>query len=68
MILVASVLLIAFGLMCLFERDMAFQLYEYDAKLMGKVLRRTQDWDSLMRTQGLVMLMVGFMGFFIGLR
>jgi hypothetical protein len=68
MILVASVLLIAFGLMCLFERDMAFQLYEYDAKLMGKVLRRTQDWDSLMCTQGLVMLMVGFMGFFIGLR
>jgi hypothetical protein len=68
MILVASVLLIAFGLMCLFERDMAFHLYEYDAKLMGKVLRRTQDWDSLMRTQGLVMLMVGFMGFFIGLR
>jgi hypothetical protein len=68
MILVASVLLIAFGLMCLFERDVAFQLYEYDAKLMGKVLRRTQDWDSLMRTQGLVMLMVGFMGFFIGLR
>ena len=68
MVLVASVLLIAFGLMCLFERDMAFQLYEYDAELMGKVLRRTQDWESLIRTQGLVMLMVGFMGFFIGLR
>ena len=68
MVLVASILLIAFGLMCLFERDMAFQLYEYDAKLMGKILRRTQDWDSLMRTQGVVMVMVGFMGFFIGFR
>lgn len=68
MVLIASVLLIAFGLLCLFERDMAFELYEYDAKLMGKVLRRTQDWDSLIRTQGVVMLMVGFMGFFVGLR
>ena len=68
MVLIASVLLIAFGLLCLFERDMAFDLYEYDAKLMGKVLRRTQDWDSLIRTQGIVMLMVGFMGFFVGLR
>ena len=68
MVLVASILLIAFGLMCLFERDMAFQLYEYDAKLMGKILRRTQDWDSLMRTQGVVMVMVGFMGFLIGFR
>jgi hypothetical protein len=68
MVLIASVLLIAFGWLCLFERDMAFDLYEYDAKLMGKVLRRTQDWDSLIRTQGIVMLMVGFMGFFVGLR
>lgn len=68
MILVASILLIAFGLMCLFERDMAFQLYEYDARLMGKILRRTQEWESLMRTQGVVMVMVGLMGFLIGLR
>ena len=68
MVLIASVLLIAFGLLCLFERDMAFDLYEYDAKLMGKVLRRTQEWESLIRTQGIVMLMVGFMGFFVGLR
>jgi len=68
MILLACLLLIAFGLMCLFERDLAFQLYEYDAKLMGKVLRRTRAWDHLMRTQGAVLLMVGILGFVISFR
>jgi hypothetical protein len=68
MILVACILLIAFGLLCLFEHDMAFQLYEYDAKLMGKVLRRTREWENLMRTQGAVLLMVGLLGFVICFR
>lgn len=68
MVLMASVLLMGFGLMCLFERDIAFMLYEYDARLLGKVLRRTPDWDSLMRTQGAVLVMVSAIGFIIGLR
>ena len=59
MIFVASTLLIAFGLMCLFDREMAYRLYEYDAKLMGKVLERTPGWDSLMQTQGAVLVLVG---------
>ncbi len=68
MVFVVSVLLMAFGLMCLFERDIAFMLYEYDARLMGKVLRRTSDWDSLMRTQGTVLVMAGGLGLILGLR
>ena len=68
MVLIASILLLGFGLMCLFERDIAFMLYEYDARLMGKVLKRTADWDSLMRTQGAVLVMAGLMGFILGLR
>ena len=67
-VLVASNLLLAFGLICLFERDMAFMLYEYDARLMGKVLKRTPDWDNLMRTQGAVLVMAGLIGFIVGLR
>jgi hypothetical protein len=68
MIFVASTLLIAFGLMCMFEKDMAFRLYEYDAKLMGKVLERTPSWESLMRTQGAVLVLIGMIGFIVGIR
>jgi hypothetical protein len=68
MVLVVSILIMAFGLMCLFERDIAFMLYEYDARLMGKVLRRTPDWDSLMRTQGTVLVLAGVLGLILGLR
>jgi hypothetical protein len=68
MVLVVSILIMAFGLMCLFERDIAFMLYEYDARLMGKVLRRTPDWDSLMRIQGAVLVMAGVLGLILGLR
>jgi hypothetical protein len=68
MVLAASILLIAFGLMCLFEKDMAFRLYEYDARLMGKVLERTRSWEGLMQTQGAVLVLIGVIGFIVGLR
>jgi len=68
MVIVASVLLLAFGLMCLLEKEMAFRLYEYDAKLMGKVLERTRNWENLMQTQGAVLVLIGVIGFIVGLR
>jgi hypothetical protein len=68
MIFIASVLLIAFGLMCVFDKEMAFRLYEYDAKLMGKVLERTRDWDGMIFTQGSVLVMVGIIGFIVAFR
>ena len=68
MIVTAAVILIAFGALCLFDKNTAWMLYEYDARLMGKVLQRSQAWDNLLNTQGVVMIVVGLIGIVIGLR
>ncbi len=68
MVLIAAILLIALGAMCLFERDMAFRLYEYDALLFGKILRRTREWEALIQTQGVVFILAGILGLIVGFR
>jgi hypothetical protein len=68
MIVTAAVILIAFGALCLFDKNTAWMLYEYDARLMGKVLERTQSWNNLLNTQGVVLVLVGVIGVFISLR
>ncbi len=68
MIVTAAVILIAFGSLCLFDKNTAWMLYEYDARLLGKVLHRTEAWDNLLTTQGVVLIVVGLVGVLIGLR
>jgi hypothetical protein len=68
MVIVAGILLVAFGAMCVFEQDMAYMLYEYDARMMGKLLERTRDWENLMRVQGAVLILIGIIGLFTGIR
>lgn len=68
MIITAAVILIAFGALCVFDKNTAWMLYEYDARLMGKVLQRTEAWNNLLNTQGFVLILVGVIGVIIGLR
>jgi hypothetical protein len=68
MIITAAVILIAFGALCLFDKNTAWMLYEYDARLMGKVLQRSEAWNNLLNTQGFVLILVGLIGVVISLR
>lgn len=68
MVISAGIVLICFGLMCLFQRDIAWMLYEADARFAGKQRARTPDWDQLMVTQGIVLVMIGIIGVLVGFR
>jgi hypothetical protein len=68
MVIVAGILLFAFGAMCVFEQDIAYMLYEYDARMMGKILERTRDWENLMRVQGAALILIGILGVLTGIR
>ena len=67
MVISAAIILIAFGSMCLFDKNTAWMLYEADARLTGKLIERTPDWDGLMTTQGFVLTFIGIIGIFVGL-
>ena len=68
MVVVVSLILVTLGLMCLFDPDLVFMVVELDARLFGKVLKRSSNWSSLMRKQGILLVATGLVGFFIGLR
>ena len=67
MVISAAIMLIAFGSMCLFDKNTTWMLYEADARLTGKFIERTADWDGLMTTQGLVLSLIGIIGIFVSL-
>ena len=68
MVISAGIVLVCFGLMCLFQRDIAWMLYEADSRFFGKQLVRTHDWDQLMVIQGIVLVMIGILGVLVSLR
>jgi hypothetical protein len=68
LVISAGVILIAFGLMCVFDKNTTWVLYEHDARLFGRVIRRDREWEALMTTQGIVLVMIGIMGVIVGLR
>ncbi len=67
MVISAAIILIAFGVLCVFDKNTAWMLYEADARMMGKFIQRTSDWDGLMTTQGIVLAMLGIVGIMVGL-
>jgi hypothetical protein len=68
MLLSASVVAIAFGLFCLIDKDLVWSLFEHDARLFGKVLKKAPGWQSLMTTQGIVIIMIGALGILVSFR
>ena len=67
MVLVVGLVLVTVGLMCIFDPDLVFMIVELDARLFGKVLKRTPNWNSLMRKQGVLLVITGVIGFVVGI-
>jgi|GEM_PF-3487792 len=63
MVFSVSAIAIAFGLLCWFDSDMVFRLYEHDLKMFGKVMERTADWNTTARAQGTFFIILGVVGF-----
>jgi len=63
-----SLIAIAFGLACLFERDLVWMLYEYDSRLMGTWIERTARWEQQTTLMGFFFIALGIVGFWAGLR
>jgi hypothetical protein len=62
-----SIIAIAFGLACLFERDLVWMLYEYDSRIMGTRIERTAGWERQAVWMGYFFVILGFMGFWAAL-
>jgi hypothetical protein len=68
MLLSVSIIAIAFGLACLFERDLVWMLYEYDSRLMGTHAERSPRWNQQTTWLGFFFFTLGVLGFMVGLR
>ncbi len=67
MLFSVSVIAIAFGLACLFERDLVWMLYEYDSRLTGAQVERTPRWNQQAAWMGLFLVILGIIGFWSAL-
>jgi hypothetical protein len=62
-----SVIAIAFGLACMFERDLVWMLYEYDSRIMGTQIERTAGWERQATWMGCFFVALGLLGFWAAL-
>jgi hypothetical protein len=63
-----SIIALAFGFACLFERDMVWMLYEYDSRLTGTLIERTPRWEKQAAIMGFFFIVLGIIGFWAGMR
>ncbi len=67
MLFSVSVIAIAFGLACLFERDLVWMLYEHDSRIMGTRIKRTTRWEQQATWMGYFFVALGLIGFWAAL-
>ena len=63
MLFITSVLVIAWGIMCITDRDTVWSMYQMDAQMFGKPeLEKGPNWQTNMRYQGIVFMLLGIIG------
>lgn len=67
MLLSASVLVIVFGFICLFDSELAQSIHEADARMFGFQLNRASNWETRMMIQGAILIVMGGIGVMLGL-
>jgi hypothetical protein len=68
MMISASILLVSCGFFCIKETDMAWQLYEWDCRMMGMMPPRIANWRKRVTQVGYGFIGMGILGFVISLR
>lgn len=67
MFLTVSLCVIAFGLISLFDSDLAWFIHEADARIFGKELVKNANWENQMMIQGFGLIIAGGLGLFLSL-
>ena len=67
MLFSVSVIAIAFGLACMFERDLVWMLYKHDSRIMGTQIERTSRWEQQAAWMGYFFVALGLIGFWAAL-
>jgi len=69
MLVSASLVIIGFGLLCVFDREFAWRLIEMDARnFWGKTLHRSATWQRDFTWQGICIILLGLIGLLTGLQ
>jgi hypothetical protein len=68
MLISACVVVMGLGLCCFFNKELVWSLYEHDARMLGKIIRRAPGWETLLNVQGAVFILGGLFGIFVALR
>ena len=67
MIISASIIVIGCGFFCIKETDLAWQLYEWDCRLMNMTPPRLPNWRLRVKQVGYGLIGMGILGFIISL-
>lgn len=68
MLLSLGIIAIVLGLVCVFERDLVWMLYEFDHRLLGTTVQRTRRWERLITLQGYFLVYLGVVALWGGLQ
>jgi hypothetical protein len=69
MLIIASLVVMGFGFLCIFDREFVWNLIETDFRLFwGKWLRRSKNWELLLIQQGSALILLGGIGLLVGIR
>ncbi len=63
----ASLLVICCGVLCLKDTDLAWQLFEWDCRMMSMNPPRLADWRLRVRQAGYGLISLGVFGVIVGL-
>jgi len=68
MIITASFFVIGAGILCLYNKDLAWMLYEFDARMWGAdAPRKGKNWQQQVQMAGYCLVWLGILGMMTGI-
>lgn len=67
MLITAGAVCTLLGMVFLFDAELAWWLYEADARMFGRQIKRTANWESQATMYGIGMIALGIVGIMIGI-
>ncbi len=68
MMISVSILVIAGGILCLRDADLAWQFYEWDCRMLSLAPPKLTNWQLRVRQVGYLLIGLGILGFIVSLR
>lgn len=67
MLITAGAVCTLLGMVFLFDAELAWWLYEADARMFGRQTKRTAKWESQATMYGIGMVALGIVGILVGI-